>query len=289
MLKRKIFLSAVGSALGVLILAACAPVTFLNGITPSGSFSKAKNISYGELDRQALDIYKADKPRANTPVIVFIHGGSWSEGNKDIYKFLAEGFTSEGFDIVVPNYRLYPEAVYPQMIEDTAKAIAYASQKYADRPLILMGHSAGGYNVLMASLNKDYLTAEGVSVCQRISGIVSLAAPVGVEPLVREPYITIFPDRFQKDDAPIAYTDQPSPAVLVIHGTEDTTVNPKNAKDLAAKIQSRGGQTVLKVYEGLDHTDAVKLLSRHFDDDAPLKSDIISFVNSLPRTGTFCR
>ena len=99
MLKRKIFLSAVGSALGVLILAACAPVTFLNGITPSGSFSKAKNISYGELDRQALDIYKADKPRANTPVIVFIHGGSWSEGNKDIYKFLAEGFTSEGFDL----------------------------------------------------------------------------------------------------------------------------------------------------------------------------------------------
>ena len=289
MLKRKIFLSAVGSALGVIILAACAPVTFLNGITPSGSFSKAKNISYGELDRQALDIYKADKPRANTPVIVFIHGGSWSEGNKDIYKFLAEGFTSEGFDIVVPNYRLYPEAVYPQMIEDTAKAIAYASQKYADRPLILMGHSAGGYNVLMASLNKDYLTAEGVSVCQRISGIVSLAAPVGVEPLVREPYITIFPDRFQKDDAPIAYTDQPSPAVLVIHGTEDTTVNPKNAKDLAAKIQSRGGQTVLKVYEGLDHTDAVKLLSRHFDDDAPLKSDIISFVNSLPRTGNFCK
>ena len=126
-------------------------------------------------------------------------------------------------------------------------------------------------------------------MCQRISGIVSLAAPVGVEPLVREPYITIFPDRFQKDDAPIAYTDQPSPAVLVIHGTEDTTVNPKNAKDLAAKIQSRGGQTVLKVYEGLDHTDAVKLLSRHFDDDAPLKSDIISFVNSLPRTGNFCK
>ncbi len=289
LLKRKITLGLVGSALGVLILAACAPVTFLNGITPSSSFSKAKNISYGDLDRQALDIYKADNSRADAPVIVFIHGGSWSEGNKDIYKFLAEGFTSEGFDIVVPNYRLYPEAVYPQMIEDTAKAIAFVSKQYPDRPLVLMGHSAGGYNMLMASLNKNYLTAEGVSVCERVSGLVSLAAPVGVEPLVREPYITIFPDRFQKDDAPIAYTEQPSPAVLVIHGTEDTTVNPKNANDLAAKIQARGGQAVLKVYEGLDHTDAVKLLSRHFDDDAPLKSDIISFVNSLPRTGNFCK
>ena len=100
MLKRKITLGLVGSALGVLILAACAPVTFLNGITPSSSFSKAKNISYGDLDRQALDIYKADNSRADAPVIVFIHGGSWSEGNKDIYKFLAEGFTSEGLSLI---------------------------------------------------------------------------------------------------------------------------------------------------------------------------------------------
>ena len=73
-------------------------------------------MSYGKLDRQKLDIYKADDPRANSPVIVFTHGGSWSEGNKDIYKFLAEGFTSEGFDIFVPNYRLYPNALYPHCL-----------------------------------------------------------------------------------------------------------------------------------------------------------------------------
>ena len=274
---------------GVAVLAACAPVTFLNSITPSGSFSKAKDISYGDLDRQKLDIYKADKPRGKAPVIVFTHGGSWSEGSKDIYKFLAEGFTSEGFDIVIPNYRLYPEAVYPQMIEDTAKAIAFAARQYPNRALVVMGHSAGAYNTLMASLNKDYLAAEGIAVCERIAGIISLAGPAGTDPLVREPYITIFPDRFQKDDAPLAYTDQPSPAVFAMHGSDDTTVNPQNSKDLAAKVQSRGGHAVLKIYEGRDHTDGVKLLSRHFDEDAPLKADIIAFIESLPKSGNFCR
>jgi len=187
--------------------AACAPVTLLNSITPSGSFAKAKDVSYGPLARQSLDIYKADTPRVNAPVLVFIHGGSWSEGSKDIYKFLAEGFTSEGFDVVVPNYRLYPDAAYPQMIEDTAKAIAYSAKQYPDRPLAVMGHSAGGYNTLMATLNKAFLSAEGINVCDRIAGVISLAAPTGAYELKKEPYITIFPDRFQKNDAPLAYAN----------------------------------------------------------------------------------
>ena len=288
MLKRRLLLGLTAVVSGVAALAACAPVTILNSITPSGSFSKAKDVSYGDLDRQKLDIYKAAKPRANAPVIIFTHGGSWSEGSKDIYKFVAEGFTSEGYDIVVPNYRLYPEAVYPQMIEDTAKAIAYAAKQYPDRALVIMGHSAGGYNTLMASLNKSYLAAEGVSVCERIAGIISLAAPVGAEPLTDEPYITIFPDRFTSDDAPIAYANVSSPPVFLMHGSKDDTVNPLNAKDLAAKIQARGGQAVLKIYEGRSHTDGVKLLSRHFDGDAPLKSDILAFIESLPQSGNFC-
>lgn len=275
--------------LAAITFAACAPVTLLNTITPSGSFSKAKNVSYGSLERQTMDLYKADKPRANAPVLVFIHGGSWEEGSKDIYKFLAEGFTSEGFDVAVPNYRLYPDAVYPQMLEDSAKAVAHVAKQYPDRSIVIMGHSAGAYNALMVGLNKDYMAAEGVSVCDRISGIVSLAAPTGVYPLKKEPLITIFPDRFQKDDAPLAYTNAPAPAVFAMNGGDDTTVGPKNAEELAAKVTARGGAAELKIYDGVDHTEAVQFLSRHFDGKAPIKEDIIGFVDGLPKSGNYCR
>lgn len=277
------------SLVGLVTLAACAPVTLLNGITPSSSFSKAKNISYGPLERHKLDIYKADKQRANTPVLVFIYGGSWEDGSKDIYKFLAEGFTSEGFDIAIPNYRLYPDAVYPQMLEDSAKAVAHVAKQFPNRPLVIIGHSAGGYNALMVGLDKAYLEAEGMSVCDRVSGIVSLAAPTGAYELKAEPFITIFPDRFQKNDAPLAYADAPSPALFVMNGGDDTTVGPKNAQALAAKVTARGGRAELKIYEGVDHTEAVQFLSRHFDGKATLKADIISFANGLPKNGNFCR
>ena len=277
------------AAIAAISFAACAPVTLLNGITPSGSFSKAEDISYGPLERQSLDIYKADSPRANAPVLVFIHGGSWSEGRKGIYKFLAEGFTSEGFDVVVPNYRLYPNAVYPQMIEDTAKAIAYAANQYPNRRLAVMGHSAGGYNALMATLNKRFLSAEGVDVCDRIAGVISLAAPTGAYELKEEPYITIFPDRFQKDDAPLAYANGSSPRLFVMNGADDTTVGPKNAKTLAEKVTARGGAAELKIYDGVNHIEAVQFLSRHFDGKATLKADIINFIDGLPRSGNFCQ
>jgi acetyl esterase/lipase len=275
--------------LGGVTFAACAPVTLLNTITPSGSFSKSSDVNYGPLDRQRMDIYKSDKPRANAPMLVFIHGGSWEEGSKDIYKFLAEGFTSEGFDVAVPNYRLYPEAVYPQMLEDSAKAVAYTAQQNPDRPIVIMGHSAGAYNTLMIGLDKDYLSAEGVSVCNRIAGLVSLAAPTGVYPLKNEPLITIFPGRFQGEDAPLAYVNAPSPPLFVMNGADDTTVGPKNAEDLAAKVNARGGRAELQIYDGVNHIEAVQFISRHFDGKATIKADIIRFIDSLPKRGNFCQ
>jgi acetyl esterase/lipase len=279
------------SAFSVFGMVACAPVTLLNTITPSESFSKAKDLSYGELERHTLDIYKSENARANSPVIVFIHGGSWTDGSKDIYKFLAEGFTSEGFDVVVPNYRLYPNAVYPQMIEDSAKAVAFAKKQYPDRSLVVMGHSAGAYNVLMLGLDPDYLSNQGATLCQTVAGVVSLSGPTGIIPLKEEPYITIFPDRFTADDAPLNNVKGPTPPMFFGHGADDKTVYPQNSERLAEAIKSRGGVAKVKVYDHMNHTDAVKVLSRHFDGEASLKQDIIDFVTSLPRNNEqgYCR
>jgi len=280
------------TALVTLISAvSCAPVKILNTITPSGSFEKAKNISYGPLDRQKLDIYRAEKPRAASPVLVFIHGGSWTDGSKDIYKFLAQGFTSEGFDVVVPNYRLYPEAVYPQMIEDSAKAVEYAVKQFPDRKIVVIGHSAGAYNTLMLTLNPDYLQNAGGSVCQDISGVVSLSGPTGIIPLKEEPYISIFPDRFTGTDAPLNNVNGPTPPFYLAHGSDDKTVYPQNSQALAEKIQKRGGVVTVKIYDGKNHTDMVKDLSNLFDGSSTLKADIIQFVTTLPKKGEngYCR
>lgn len=270
------------------IFTSCTPVSFLNGITPSKSYLLEKNVSYGSLGSQVMDIYQARAKKENSPIIVFIHGGSWDSGSKDIYKFFAEGFTSEGYDVAVPNYRLFPEIIFPDMLHDTAKAVAYLSNLFSNRKVVLIGHSAGGYNALMVSMNKHYLKEQGISVCSLISGVVSISSPTGVYELKKEPLVTIFPDRFKYNDAPMAYVDNATPSLLVINGLADKVVDPQNAIILSEKVNKRGGQSVLKLYPDTNHTQAVQVMSRYFDDNISLKSDILNFIDELPRDGNHC-
>ena len=271
------------------LVSACAPVSILNGITPSSTFDRTKNVSFGDGDRDELDIYRAEKPKEMAPVLMFVHGGSWDSGSKNIYKFLAEGFTKSGFDIVIPNYRIYPNAKFPDFLMDNADAVAFTRQRFPGRKIVLIGHSAGAYNVLMLGLRDEHLKQAGVDRCEAIAGIVSLAAPVGVVPLKSAPLTEIFPNRFTADDAVLNNVTGPAPAVFLGHGEKDTTVSPINATKLGEKILARGGIAQVEIYPGQSHSDVVKVLSRHFDGDATLKADIVKFIENLPAEGSTCR
>ena len=279
-MKKPLLLAA---TIGTLLigLAACAPVKILNTITPSGSFDREKNISYGPIERQKLDIYRAEKPRLNAPVLMFVHGGSWDSGSKNIYKFLGQGFTAEGFDVVIPNYRLYPDAVFPVMIEDTAKAIAFTAQQFPGRELVVMGHSAGAYNALMTVMRPEFYPGGASAMCSTIAGVVALAPPTGIVPLKEEPLITVFPDRFTAADAPMNNVTGAVPPVFFGHGMKDTTVFPQNSQMLAEKITARGGQARVETYADLDHIDVIKVMSRYFDGGSSLKADVIDFIDGL--------
>lgn len=277
-----------GLLFGATLTASCAPVTILNSITPSSSFEKTKNEAYGSAAHETLDIYRSEKPKEGAPVLVFVHGGSWDSGSKDIYKFLAEGFTRSGYDIVVPNYRLYPDAIFPNFLEDNAKAVAYTQKAFPGRSIVLMGHSAGAYNVLMLALRDEFLQAADVDRCEAISGVVALAAPTGIVPLESERLIEIFPDRFTADDAVLNNVTGPTPPLFLGHGESDTTVYPQNSTRLAEKVVARGGVATAEVYEGQSHIDVIKVLSRHFDDDVTLKADIVGFIDGLPKMDSTC-
>jgi len=279
--------------LAAIAFAVFAPVKFLNSVTPSSSFTKTTNIVYGELPRHRLDLYTAKKPKTTAaetkaPLLVFFHGGGWRHGDKSMYKFLADGFTKAGYDIVVPNYRLFPEGVYPNMLLDTAKATAYVAEAYPDRPLILIGHSAGAYNVLMMALAPDYLGDDAIDLCQRVAGVISLAGPTGEVKLTSPKYVEVIPDRFNGASAAIHNLDNPNPPILVINGGQDEQVDPINATGLAERMEDKGKAVELKLYDTLTHNDLVKYLSRYFETGSTLKSDVTTFIDGLPQDGNFC-
>ena len=75
--------------LGLLMLSACSPVSVLNDLAPRAGISETRDIAYAPGDRHGLDIYAPERQGSSAPVIVFIYGGGWKDGNKAEYRFVA--------------------------------------------------------------------------------------------------------------------------------------------------------------------------------------------------------
>jgi carboxylesterase type B len=134
------------------VLVACSPLSALNKLAPQDSAARTgRDIAFGPLSRQKLDVY-APRPSAKTiPVLVFFYGGSWNSGRRQDYAFAARALASRGFLVIVPDYRLYPEVRFPAFVQDGAAAIRWArdhAAEYGGDPtrIVLAGHSAGAYN-----------------------------------------------------------------------------------------------------------------------------------------------
>jgi len=118
-----------------------------------------------------LDIYQPKKSE-NNAVVIFIHGGYWEEGNKDMYGFLGRGLAKKGITTVIPNYTLSPNGTYHTMAQEVAAAIQWTHDsvaKYNGNPdqIFLMGHSAGGHLIALVGTNPKYL-----ETTEMIKGII---------------------------------------------------------------------------------------------------------------------
>jgi acetyl esterase/lipase len=101
-------------------------------------------------DRHVLDVYAPKKSSATRrPVVVFIHGGSWNSGSKNIYTFVGRRLARHNVVGVVINYRLSPAVQVSDQADDCARAVQWVTQhigEYGGDPerVFVMGHSAGG-------------------------------------------------------------------------------------------------------------------------------------------------
>ncbi|MFD1141029.1 alpha/beta hydrolase [Larkinella insperata] len=100
--------------------------------------------------RHVLDVYV---PRRNAkelrPVVLFIHGGNWDSGSKNLYWFVGRRLAKQGVVAVVISYRLAPAIQVPGMADDCARALRWVQRHIAElrgdpARIFVMGHSAGG-------------------------------------------------------------------------------------------------------------------------------------------------
>jgi acetyl esterase/lipase len=231
-----------------------------------------------------LNIWRngAAKP-GGAPVLLFFHGGGWVKGDRDSYGWAARAYASKGFVVVVPDYRKVPQVRFPAFVEDGADAVRWTKDNIArfggdpDR-IAVAGHSAGGHTVAMLALDPQWLAKAGAPGA--VKAAVGLSGPYDFYPFTGRAIEAMGQWPRPQETQPLAYARKDAPPMMLVTGTEDTTVRPKNARNLAAKLKALGATVEEKEYAGQAHEDIAMALSLPFRSKAPVLGDTAAFLNA---------
>jgi acetyl esterase/lipase len=260
-------------------LGGCSPAALLNVTVSRKGFVRQADIAYGTAPRQKLDLYRPDMPRSDGKAVIFFYGGSWDSGSKDDYLFVAQALASNGYTVVIADYRLYPAVRFPAFVEDGARAVRWAADRVGTDKLFVMGHSAGAHMALMLAANTPYLQAAGVDRL-KLAGVIGLSGPYDFLPLKSARLIEIFGGASNPDIEAITFTKAPLPPALLIHGTADTIVYPRNSERLAKAWRATGAPIELKLYPDIGHVDVIAAMSGLLAGRAPTRQDVLAYLDS---------
>lgn len=143
---------------------------------------------------------------------------------------------------VVPDYRLIPEVRYPAFVEDGAAALRWATEHAGTycgdgSAIVLMGHSAGADIAAMLAVDPRWLG----DTRSAVKGLAGLAGPYDFAPFDVEASRAAFgqaPD--PADPQPVTFAGAGDPPALLLYGSADTVVLPRNSEALAARLRAGG-------------------------------------------------
>jgi acetyl esterase/lipase len=286
MSKPKFVLTAVAASLLVMGLCACSPLSVINAVSPGSALQAGDDVAYGMKSRQRLDIYRPASATNSSPVIVFFYGGNWNSGERGDYAFVGRALARRGYVVVIPDYRLYPEVRYTDILADSAAAVAWTVREIHNyggdaSHLFVMGHSAGAYNAAMVALDPALLAKSGVKP-GAVRGFIGLAGPYNFLPIENKATRPVFDyPNTPADSQPINHVTAASPPSLLIAAKNDDVVNPARNTGALADAMRAAGVPVREVYlDRVSHTTLVGTLSTSLKALAPTLDIVQSFMDS---------
>jgi acetyl esterase/lipase len=201
------------------------------------------------------------------PGLVYVHGGAWMHGDKSEAAMFARLMTAQGYLVVSVNYRLYPEAQFPAMIQDVKCAVrslrANAAQYNLDPNRVgAVGVSAGGHLVSLlgttdASVGWD--VGEYLEQSSRVQAVIAMA---GVMDLSRKfPNADIeamkrvgFGEYNVVEASPISHVTPDNPPFLLIHGDRDELVPVEQSQLMYERLVQENVPAQLVVVKNASHS-----------------------------------
>ena len=227
-----------------------------------------KDVFYGKNEVQKLDIYIGTS--RNT--IVYIHGGGLEAGSKDGLPPLLEEFIKRDYSVISVNYSLYPDAKFPDFIEDCALALKFVKDNaelygYGEN-ICVIGGSAGAYISLMLYFDEHYLGQYGLSAKDFYGFLIDSAQPTAHYNVLREKGLETYAIRVD-ETAPIYFLNKKDygSKLYIVTYTNDIFCRKEQNEMLDKTLTSYGISHEFYILEGthcsgeqVDKNGQIKLL-----------------------------
>ena len=186
-----------------------------------------------------LDLYLPERTTGPLPIVMFIHGGGWIFGDKEMLRDAASYLAAQGFATATIEYRLSNERIYPAAVDDSKAAVRWLRANAAtfggdSERIGVVGTSAGGQLAALLGVTPDIShfregdDSPGVSV--EVQAVVPVAAPVDmvaqdkIDPYNLKVFMGSHPHEapeLWRQASPIHFAGKSSGAFLFMHFTED--------------------------------------------------------------------
>ncbi len=239
-------------------------------------------------EHHILDIYMPDS-KEKTPVLIFIHGGIWRAGDKAMgpMENLGKVFAENGITVVQINYRLYPEVIFPEFVNDAANAVSWVYNNIENyngdkNKIYLGGHSAGGHIAALVALDTSYLTALGINASV-IKGIIPMEGAYDINLMFKDSgtaNVWKLKDVFSNDEkiwksaSPVFYSKNCIAKVLLIHGSNDELTPKEQTDEFYKALKDNNKNAELYIAQGKDH---FSIISKMKDGDDVVEK-IVEFI-----------
>lgn len=268
------------------LLAACVSpaATLYSALVSDSAVRVERGVRFGAGARDQLDIYHpANDPAPAAPIIFFVYGGSWRDGDRAMYGFAGSALAARGYTTVIADYRLFPEVRFPGFVQDSARAYRWTHDTLTRspvgvRPIVVAGHSAGAHTAALLAADRSYLTAVGAPPP---AAFIGLAGPYAFDPTTWPTTKDVFAGARSADSTrPVAFAGPHVPPALLMHGTADDTVKLFNQRDFAKALAASGVPVRAREIPEATHAGLVLALSRPFRrNDGPL-DEITRFLQA---------
>lgn len=281
------------SAMALIVIAA---LLFINEYAVASGSRRSKDIPYVttmpgiDAERHRLDIYQPrQKQQKLYPVVVFIHGGAWDSGNKNLYAFIGRRLAKQGVVAVLINYRLAPAVQVPDMADDCARAVIWTQQHITDyngdpARIFVMGHSAGGGLAALLTTDDQLFAKLGLPK-NPIKGAI-LDDPGGLDMLdyltkMHYPGDEKYLVPFGRDPAvwrnvsPLYYVRKSSPPMLMYAGERTYPGIASSTRKFNQRLQELGVPHNFTVLPGKKH---VGMVTQLFWQHNLIYRDLLKFI-----------